>query len=491
MKPAIKVVTVLISIIVAAVWLGYGGGPKGDALPKVEFSKKIFGDPSLIYPTPDGKHFEQADEFLLFRNRTCDNLNIILMNSVRYKQPDLTAEAALKKCTANRLCQAVVCLLKGQCKLVVPTCILSNASVDTPSFVYVSQERVGQKLNLKKKLLSDLRSLSSIKGETTGTGGRELLLSKYSHADTEWNESLNNFTTRQQQQPPFITVTNIDLEKMRAPSVMVEPNNRLVFFFVPKAASKSILRLYDYLLGHRDVLLDKSDVLRLYLRNNDPHRERIPLSDLGVDVANQIMNDKRYRKVIFFRDVEQRALSSYLFLFGKNGLMGTHGTGSKVSNFKSFVNLLTTESDDPAEGTGPRSDIHYRKQVLLGNVFKFLPLFSFIGWSTDQHLKNFTSSYTSLNKSVSYQLISPPKVHTTSSAAKSRLYRFWGGEEKRILSAYTMDTMFFDHLGLKKGGQPVDGRNFPPFNSKCVNGSLTGSKQQPPSCWPGTVVGSN
>ena len=441
---------------------------------------------TLSYEDPDDTRMEYIDEkqtvtFLLYNNKECSNIREISWKYQK-KKPSQTLDNLILTCAKNRLCQAVMCSGGNRgCEMCVPTCVLSNdVKSNNKSFVYVLPDRVGVKLNLKEKLLSDLRPLSQLRQDRPD-GGQE-----YNKKDYQPFNSLNNTLNRLSSKPPFIAVTENDLRNMAFPRVMVEPHNRLVFFFVPKAASKSLIRLYDYLLGHRDVLLDGDDVIQLYSRFTDPHRERLGLVDLGLDVANQVMNDPKYRKIVFFRGIEERALSAYLFLFGKKSGRNAHKFGKRFMTFDDFLLLLKTNSNNPLQGTGPRADIHCKQQVLLGNIYKFLPLFDFIGWATEPNIKQMISSYTNLPPFVVSKIITPPKSHATNSASKLKKYLSSAKDVALLRAAYSTDVQFFNYLGLVEGGDPVNGFNFPPHNSFCLND--TQLSRQIPACWPGDVV---
>ena len=204
----------------------------------------------------------------------------------------------------------------------------------------------------------------------------------------------------------------------------------------------------------------------------------------------QLMNDPRYRKVVFFRDPATRALSCYLHLFllkarlGKKRESFSKHFKQESTSWDQFVSYVAREGPPPY-GTGPMVNPHYRKQLLIGNLYKFLPLFDFIGLANGDHIRlmlekyNLWKRYGSVGWSARGGFMQEASRHRTGASNSSYERYFTKSVMERLKVAYHMDFSFMNFVGLKTNGMPTNGYKLTPFKSIC------GDRLRRPICWPG------
>ena len=385
-------------------------------------------------------------------------------------------EEAFETCAKRKVCQSISCHNKRACRITSPTCILQTSVADKHE-AYVIIARTPNRLHLYEKLLQDLPTTEVLKNQT----GRRLASGEKHVKNIAWNPQSSvwkdgNFQ-RNYSELPYIELTRSDHFTM-GPLVNVDPIHKIVIVRVAKVQSTNIYRLYDRLVGHQDIINDEKGHIRVHSRQaqNDPHRERIAFKDLDTDTCNRIMNDPSYRKVVFFRDPVDRFLSCYLDKFKRQHYSTIFGQKKGTTTFDELLSFVDTDGFPPY-GVGPGVNYHYQAQVLTSNLFKFLPLFDFIGWGNNAHTKLMLEKYGLWddfgNKTWPHGFMKSGDNHPTGSKDKKATY-LNDSTIKIAKHAYDIDYHFFRHIGLEKGGPPVDGSRLVPFFSHCSNSA----------CWP-------
>ena len=419
--------------------------------------------------------------FTAFDDQQCKNNRVIQIPG----SDTVNINSALKSCVNHPLCHSVSCTAIG-CLLNVAACVLQSSRMPQ-STVYVIIPRTPQKLNLLKKLHDDLIDISILKANRSNMSSE--LPEQYKRI-LKWDQptlAVKNWSHEHNQ--PFIEVTSRDFTKFKDPPGYVDPIHKIVLFVIPKVASTGLRRLYDRLVGHEDITLDTNSVIEMHHRDFDITRERISFSSLNETIMTQLMNDPRYRKVVFFRDPATRALSCYLHLFLLKSTLDKRESFSKhfkqeSTSWDQFVSYVAREGPPPY-GTGPMVNPHYRKQLLIGNLYKFLPLFDFIGLANGDHIRlmlekyNLWKRYGSVGWSARGGFMQEASRHKTGASNSSLETYFTKSVMERLKVAYHMDFSFMNFVGLKTNGMPTNGYKLTPFKSIC------GDRLRRPICWPG------
>ena len=386
-------------------------------------------------------------------------------------------EEAFEMCAKKKVCQAISCH-NLSCRIISPTCILQTPEIGKYC-AYIIIARTPNRLHLYEKLLQDLPPTEVLKNQT----GRRLASGEKHVKNIAWDPQSSvwkdgNFQ-RNYSELPYVEVTRLDHFTM-GPLVSVDPIHKIIFFRMPKVQSSNIYRLYDRLVGHTDIINDENGHIWMHerFRENDPNRERISFKDLDKDMCNRIMNDPSYRKVVFFRDPVDRVLSCYLDKFKRLHYSTFFGQKRGTTTFSELMSYIDTDGPPPY-GVGPGVNYHYQAQVLTSNLFKFLPLFDFIGWGNTAHTKLMLEKYGLWddfgNKTWPHGFMKSGDNHPTGSKDKKTKY-LNDSTIKIAKHAYDIDYQFFRHIGLEKGGPPVDGSRLVPFFSHCNNKNKV--------CWP-------
>lgn len=155
--------------------------------------------------------------------------------------------------------------------------------------------------------------------------------------------------------------------------------HQLVFFTIPKVACTQWIQLFLRIEGVSD-----------WNQNPHYHKRRPLLSRFSPTEATEIMNSPDWTRAVFLRDPAERLLSAYLDKYVHEGRYVTKlfkllGRGAPFSAFVELVVDSNTETNRP-EGLHAGTDPHWRPQVLIGNLKKFLPLVNFFGNFTCLHL---------------------------------------------------------------------------------------------------------
>eukprot|EP01060_Flectonema_neradi_P029495 TRINITY_DN408_c4_g1_i1.p1 TRINITY_DN408_c4_g1~~TRINITY_DN408_c4_g1_i1.p1 ORF type:complete len:527 (+),score=72.28 TRINITY_DN408_c4_g1_i1:50-1630(+) len=389
---------------------------------------------------------------------------------------------ALSTCAADQLCQAVYCTSHLSCTLLSPTCRLRQGP-KAQGVVYVIIGRTPQKTHLWDILTE--RMTNGISKKELQKRKREFPASELTVFKKMPKSALNDKiaswqtpVTRTRKGTPYIEMTEADKMGMGG-LTSVDPVHKVVIFRVLKVLSTNLFRLYDRLIGHTDVILDTEGRINPW-GHNDQLRERIQFKMLPLKTANEIMNDPSWKKIVFFRDPAERLLSCWKdkFLEGPMGyLFRKYRRGSSKVPFSDFVDYVDREEDAPF-GHGPQVNGHYRPQMLLSNIFRFLPLFDFIGWGNNNHSRQMLEKYGLWEeygaKTWPYGFMRSNDNHTT--GAKKSFSDYYSPELlKRAKKAYDIDYKFFEMMGLEKDGPPITGEKLVPFHANCFE----------MYCWPG------
>ena len=376
----------------------------------------------------------------------------------------LTEKDAIQNCALHQGCQSITCI-DHICSISTPTCVLVARNGATG---YVAVARTPKKMDLYGILKSKLRDVNSLKINRrviqTETHQNNF---KFDNLGKKWK---HNYTRQNNSEIPYIYVTDLDFRNMRLGCV--DPIHKIVFFRTPKVQSSNLLRLYDRLVGHTDIIHDLKGIIPMHSLEveNDSRRQRICFKYLKRREVNLIMNDPSFKKVIFFRDPMERLLSCFLDKFLRLNFSQFFGQEQGKTTFSELVEYIS-RSGPPPYGVGPGVDYHYRAQILISHIFKFLPLFDFIGWGENQHTRLMLERY-DLWESYGAKtwkngfMVSGDK-HSTGSTQHYNWYFNSTRIQNSARAAYAIDYHFFDHIGLRSGGPPVSGGGAIPHTSVC------------------------
>ena len=135
-------------------------------------------------------------------------------------------------------------------------------------------------------------------------------------------------------------------------------------------------------------------------RRGDPHfsKNKPLLKHLPLERVNAILRDPDWTRAVFFRDPARRLLSSYLdkFVQHRDYSVTVFGRkkGKRAMTYAEFAEAVANCSGDAecladptrpgrtrytAMGLHSRTNPHWKEQVLVSNVWKFLPAMNFVG----------------------------------------------------------------------------------------------------------------
>ncbi|KAJ9450258.1 hypothetical protein DIPPA_25405 [Diplonema papillatum] len=405
-------------------------------------------------------------------------------------------------CAKNPVCQAVVCSGGDEypCTLTSATCVLERKVLTSKRqpVAYVIHGRSVRSKNLldeTQKATASLRDILELKHATRRDTAAELAL--HSRQRHEYRLASLEHTQKTRTAiplpaapapPAFVNVTKYDLRAF-GHHVLVEPYRKIVIFLVPKVACSEFLRLYDRMLGYSDFdsALTGGAV---HYRFDEPHRPRLLLSRTSTVLATRVLNDPSWVKACFFRDPKQRLLSAYLDKFVNSGYGRRYGYPNLT--FDQLGEIVANDTTPP-QGVGPEIDPHWRTQVLVGNLWKFLPLMDFVGWGNSKHARVFLERHGLWEEFGAHGWKAPTGFmqkavtkdgHGTNAADKVAKY-YTPGLEAVVDTAYSLDYHFFKELGLTEGGAPVTGRRVKVRGAHCYDHSAEAGGI---ACWPGKIV---
>eukprot|EP01060_Flectonema_neradi_P011416 TRINITY_DN1849_c0_g1_i2.p1 TRINITY_DN1849_c0_g1~~TRINITY_DN1849_c0_g1_i2.p1 ORF type:complete len:502 (+),score=73.19 TRINITY_DN1849_c0_g1_i2:45-1550(+) len=430
----------------------------------------ITNQPAVRYPTPkkykdvtlsDGKKVV----FSSFPQTTCDRMR---GHQLAKKK---SIAAALDSCARWPVCQSVQCTSSKACLLYSPSCVLENNQLNG-SVTFVIEERTAPKLNFGPLDISKKSfGTNATNSATEKTISREECTIEASRSVWE------NIPMRTSKKYPYTKVTWRDYISFATRTCAI-PQHKIVFFRMPKVMSTNIIGLSDRMLGHRDLVLDLNQTTNLHGMISTPARPRMELRSLKFNEVDQIMNDPTWRKVLFLRDPVERLLSCYLDKFMKNGgenfgaLYGRNRTPGSVT-FPEFVSFVGSSAPAPY-GVGPGTNAHFRSQVLVSNLFKFLPHFDQIGWGNSASAEHVLKRYGLWEQYSSKELwpfgfMRNGGSHPTGSSNKKDAY-YTEELKEAARKAYDIDYAFLKRIGLEnKEDMPVSGLSMMPLNSGCCD----------------------
>eukprot|EP01060_Flectonema_neradi_P022779 TRINITY_DN309_c0_g1_i1.p1 TRINITY_DN309_c0_g1~~TRINITY_DN309_c0_g1_i1.p1 ORF type:complete len:557 (+),score=67.20 TRINITY_DN309_c0_g1_i1:170-1672(+) len=423
-------------------------------------------EPVCVYPRPDRVHTftswetEEEVELKAYDRSTCSGTDGFAL-----LREGISVREALARCVNWPLCQFVSCNKDGVCQLRSPSCNLKRNEPGNTT-VFVITERTALTVATWPNLIENLKPLKTLRN------GRSSVSRKVENTVCNYRVPGWKFGTRDTTEYPYIEVTPDDFFQMKN-TVLVDPFHKLIFFKVAKVMSTNLLGLYDRLLGHTDVVKDFNQTMNIHAIENTHFRRRMTLGSLSVLQANQIMNDPSWKKIVFLRDPTERFLSFYLDKIGtKKGFAARFGRREGEITFEEMISYISSDAREPY-GTGPKTDTHYRNQVLLNRFFKFLPQFDFIAWGTTQNAELMLRRY-GLWEEYSSQELWPAGfmrnggTHRTGSENKYEKYYNDSSLLEKVKKAYAMDYAFLNNLGLvDEDSLPVRGLNMRSQNIRC------------------------
>eukprot|EP01064_Diplonema_japonicum_P022380 TRINITY_DN3209_c4_g1_i1.p1 TRINITY_DN3209_c4_g1~~TRINITY_DN3209_c4_g1_i1.p1 ORF type:complete len:521 (+),score=35.29 TRINITY_DN3209_c4_g1_i1:66-1565(+) len=449
-------------------------------------------EPSVTYNTKGRTEFKtEKVTYYHYPSQTCQYIFEHTIGEVLGpKSANITA--VLETCSAHPRCQSVYCET-FKCTLLNPSCVLTpgHAAGNT----YIAPNRTPLKLNLKERAAHDVKlfaSKSSIKAATWRV--KEVTGRAYNRSEIWSSEVVSNMTSLKDHEninpPLWVDVTERDLKSFSS-HVLVDPIHKLILFTVPKAACSEFLRLYDRLVGHEDYD-DSLYGVAVHFRFTDTVRKRLLLSEFTPEEATLLMNNPDYEKIVFFRDPKIRLLSAYLDKFVMtNSYHQRVFMQQKKMTFSDLIEKLKV-NDRPPNGVGPFTNAHWRSQILVANVFKFLPLMDFIGWATGEHVKLLLEKYSLWETYGAKGWRSPEGFmqrklttdgHATDSRSKMSSYYSSPRMHADVEKAYELDIKTFQSLGFQIHGPPVSGHGLLPRVSVCPQHQVFAT-----ACYPGKLL---
>ena len=146
-----------------------------------------------------------------------------------------------------------------------------------------------------------------------------------------------------------------------------------VLFYTPVACTewrKFLVRLN----GNKDYNLDP------HIGVPDPNQlmEPMRVRNMTTTEASRIMNDPEWRRIIFLRDPATRLLSAYLDKFVNHPAkkVTIYGGMNRNMTFEEMVGYLAKHS---SPGELRQQNEHWRPQVDVCVLNKFMPLYDFVG----------------------------------------------------------------------------------------------------------------
>eukprot|EP00616_Rhizochromulina_sp_CCMP1243_P006700 CAMPEP_0118997614 /NCGR_PEP_ID=MMETSP1173-20130426/62049_1 /TAXON_ID=1034831 /ORGANISM="Rhizochromulina marina cf, Strain CCMP1243" /LENGTH=474 /DNA_ID=CAMNT_0006949071 /DNA_START=81 /DNA_END=1505 /DNA_ORIENTATION=+ len=193
--------------------------------------------------------------------------------------------------------------------------------------------------------------------------------------------------------PPPLDLTVAELKSTFSYHTYLSRKHKLLIATIPKVACTEFMRLAFRMNGDRNW-------------RKEPHfrRDRAPLwfSKLSVSEATDILTDPTWTKAVFFRDPKRRLLSAYLDKFVQHDsysikvFQAPRGTRFTFEQFvKRVVVCSGTQAcmvrgarQSQADGLHVRTNPHWRPQVYINGMAKYLPYFNFVG--SFERLENHT-----------------------------------------------------------------------------------------------------
>lgn len=158
--------------------------------------------------------------------------------------------------------------------------------------------------------------------------------------------------------------------------------HRLIACAIPKVACTEIIKLMYRMCG------DENWKANPHFRGDKPTLER-----LGIEEANDLMNDPSWTKFVFFRDPLRRLASAYLDKFVESPKRGIHANyGIRFFHethlsFEKFARLVSSNNTDASrqDGLHRGTNAHWKPQRYMCALETFAPLYNFVG--SHEHLR--------------------------------------------------------------------------------------------------------
>eukprot|EP01062_Namystynia_karyoxenos_P038937 TRINITY_DN282_c1_g1_i1.p1 TRINITY_DN282_c1_g1~~TRINITY_DN282_c1_g1_i1.p1 ORF type:complete len:585 (+),score=157.66 TRINITY_DN282_c1_g1_i1:80-1756(+) len=279
----------------------------------------------------------------------------------------------------------------------------------------------------------------------------------------------------------FIPVTDEDL-RVLGNLALISTKHRFILFGLPKVACSEWVRMFDRLWGHVDYnAYDPDGGFAVHFRFGERNRARLTMSMLDKEEATLLMNNKSWTRAVFFRDPAERILSAFLDKFAHNNSYNVRVfRDPKLFQFQDLVEHVAAEGYPP-NGVGAATNVHWRSQMMLHHLYKFLPKFDFVGWSGGMNARLLLKRL---------QLWGPYGRHGWGNKSAPHLPDAFMGTrygrdghqtrardrfrkhvtpriEEVLRKAYRLDYAAFRTIGLVPGGAPVSGARWRPRAVRC------------------------
>jgi hypothetical protein len=266
------------------------------------------------------------------------------------------------------------------------------------------------------------------------------------------------------------------------------PEAKLVFCGIPKVGMTEWIKFFRNVMGAKDYLS---------LPHFKEDRKTFLMSTLDPSKAEELLNDPKWTKAVFFRDPFERLLSAYADKIVQHGYtqkifkigdLSTPKPEWPVLTFAEFVDRIADNTTDHLcsnpNGLGACTDPHWKPQVMTCGLDQLLPKFDFIAsfdhisehtkillervglW--EKYGRNFDDGKNSKEKHLSCRVPTPKRaanemvwgfnqrgpsgagnnVHATGSQA--RLSEFYTPElMAKVRGAYALDFAVWDEISSK------------------------------------------
>ena len=248
------------------------------------------------------------------------------------------------------------------------------------------------------------------------------------------------------------SLTRAQLDSM-AHHVLFDRRVKLVLFTLPKVGCTELIKLMRRMAGSPDWA-------------DYPHdaEDRQFFSELGLEEANRILEDRSWTKAVVLRDPAERLLSAYLDKF-------MHPPGSYLDDlfrdgghqmpFAEFLRYVLSDNTDPLRPVGLHAgtDPHWRPQALVGGLAWVEPVLDHVGrfdsigaWT--RHLLEDIGAWREYGANGwgpdGSAAIFETNTHWAITRAGERIGEFYDADVlEQVYDAYASDIEFAARLGLE------------------------------------------
>jgi len=176
---------------------------------------------------------------------------------------------------------------------------------------------------------------------------------------------------------PYVEVTEEDVRGFRGMDLIYSRKHKLIICAIPKVACTEWVKLMLLLHG-QNISTPRTRVWDMFTKT-----KHMKMGSLSPQEATKIMNDPKWKRVVFLRDPVKRLMSGHLDkIVNVKGWAVENMPGlDENSDFHETVNYLWDKMNGTTPMRLPRKhlDPHFWLQVEPCKLWKFMPLYDFIG----------------------------------------------------------------------------------------------------------------